>query len=270
MENVLKVNGDVTLTSNYEEVKLQLKNNIDSKYSIVVTNENVKDSKAMMAQINKEKNQCKDNWLAIKKDLEAPIKELDAKVKDLLSLYDDARGVISNQVNIFEEGTRRLANELAIKYCETLLDIKKLDKPDVYPVWSNLTFITESNKLSSAGKKAVEDFVNKLELDALRLKEIELQKQMEREKIKQEAIKEYQLDMEVKKEILKETNPEIKQDVIPDKVEPVIVNTTCEKLVTITLKFISKNDNETIKNNVLNELSDKFKKCVNSIEVKDI
>lgn len=257
--NILKVDGNVNLTSNYDELKTKLKNTIDSKYNIVVTNDNIKDSKSMMAQINKDKNACKESWIEIKKGLEAPIKELDLKVKELLSLYDDARSVISVKVNNFEDEKRTLANNLCIQYCNTILDIKKIDIPNEYPHWGNLTYITEANKLSSVGKKAVEDFVNKLELELLRLKEDKLLKEVEQQKIKKEAITELYVQTCTTKEQLKQVNENINDEVSSNT-----------KLVIITLKFISKNDNETIKNNILSELSDKFKKCINDINIKDI
>lgn len=286
---LLKLDGNVTLTSNYDVLKADLEASIKDKYNVVVTNDNVKESKVVMAQINKDKATISDKWKAFKKDLEAPIKDLDNKVKVLLKLFDDAREAISNQVNIFEAGIRENAQALCEDYAKELFVNKNIDKEVNYPSWNNLSFVTEQGKLSSAGKKVVELFVNDIEIEILKEKEALLLKKQEEEALKQKAIEEYKLALEAKAEAeLKqiqeqakvEQNNQVEQteqketpplnDEVKNVVEPTKANKLKSKLVTITLKFKSNNSNEVIKEGILKELSDKLKATIDAIDIKDV
>lgn len=275
--NVLKVDGNVSLTSNYELLKTQLEANIKDKYSVVVTFDNVKDSKNVMAQINKDKDAIKKAWTNYKKDLEAPIKDLDSKVKELLSLFDNARDLISKQVDMFEAGIRENAQDLAEEYAKTLLTSKNLDVEVNYPKWNNLSFVTESGKLSGTGKKAVEQFISEIELEHLKKQQEKLLKEQEEERIRQEAIRKYQEEQLAKQQAKEEPKEQPLKEVeevkkVDESVEKLPQHNTnlANKQVIITLEFKSNNSDEVIKDNVLKELSDLVKTFIKNVEVKDI
>ena len=56
-ENALIVSHELTIQSNMDELAVKIQNDIKQKYDIVVTEDTVADSKKLMVQINKDKDE---------------------------------------------------------------------------------------------------------------------------------------------------------------------------------------------------------------------
>lgn len=215
--NELIINGQVSVTSNFEDLKRALETNIKEKYDIAVTDDNVKEAKQVMAQINKDKKEISDKWRVKKQELEAPIKEVDSKVKELLGLYDNARMVISNQVDTFEASKRELAVTLCKDYANQLLESKNLKENctldlRIFDGFNNLTYVSDKGALTSVAKQAVENEISKYELEILRKKQEEAERILREEQIKKEAIERFKQEQEIQKQMAIQEVQEQKQE----------------------------------------------------------
>jgi len=113
MTNELIISNTILpkIDANFEELKSSLILELQ-KYDFVVTHDNVKEAKAKATELNKMYNDLEAKRKAVVKDLSEPIKEFDAKVKEMSALMQDGRTNILDKVAFFDDQTRKL--------CETL------------------------------------------------------------------------------------------------------------------------------------------------------
>lgn len=273
--NELVVNGQIAITSNFEELKSNLSLAIKDKYSIAVTDDSVKDAKKVMADINKDKSFILDNWKNKKKELEAPIKEMDSKVKELASLFDEARGAIGNQVEIFEAGKRNQAVEACKEYATSLLAGKGLEGFNLEQLntFNNLTYITEAGTITAIAKQAVESLVNNFELEILRAKQAEAERILKEQEIKARAIEEFKKEQEAM-QAMQSVQAEVKHEPVkePEKKMPDILNNFLNKnknkyRINIELEVLSAKSSEEIYNFILSSVSETLRSAVKNIEI---
>ena len=100
----LVVRHDLKLEDNMEALEAQIKQDIDLKYNLVVTEDSLPETKKLMAEINKQKDEFKKTYKAFKDAVLAPLMPLDEKAKQIEAYYDDARKALDNQVKNFEKG----------------------------------------------------------------------------------------------------------------------------------------------------------------------
>lgn len=188
---VLKSNFEV-LECNFDDIEQKLKTIISEKYNIVVTEDTVKEAKNTKAEINKGKKALEQIWREKKLELEAPIKSLNDRAKQVFSLCDDAVKNIDSQIVQFEAKKRELAVSLCEEYKNKLCNERGIPCDSVYcGGLNNLGYVTEKGLLSSQGKQVVENLVNAKALEIQEQKQRELEKQLEVERIKQEAVNNY-------------------------------------------------------------------------------
>lgn len=232
----LEVTGELILSSNYEFLKETLQRNIQEKYAVQVSEENLKSCKTIMANINKDKTAILNRWKAKKQELELPIKEMDSKVKELLNLFDDARTQIGNEVSFYERGRKELASKLAANYYTEKLILKNINSEDEdfpnwdIPNWDNLTFVTAKEELSSLGKKAVDAFISEIEIEMLKKKQFRAEQELEQAKFK-ETLRE-----EVKQEFLTEIKQVISNNAGEENNEE-NDGKNVDKVITVVAKF---------------------------------
>lgn len=248
-ELVMKSNFEI-LECNFDEIEAKLRALIDEKYNIAVTEDSVKEAKNIRAEINKGKKALEQVWREKKQELEAPIKNLNERAKGVFSICDEAMSKIDMQVNQFEAKKRELAVSLCEEYKNKLCTEKGIptDVIDCRGL-NNLTFVTEKGGLSSQGKQAVESLVMAKEIQIQEQKRIELEKQLEVERIKKEAINDY-----VASQPQPQPQPQIEQ---PQPQPQVVVNVPKEEdksLYVITSVFCVN-----VKGEWSNETADKVK-----------
>ena len=113
MTNELIISNTILpkIDANFEELKSSLILELQ-KYDFVVTHDNVKEAKAKATELNKMFNDLEAKRKAVVKDLSEPIKEFDAKVKEMSALVQEGRTNILDKVAFFDDQTK--------KACETL------------------------------------------------------------------------------------------------------------------------------------------------------
>lgn len=188
---VLKSNFEV-IECNFDDLEAKLREKIQNDYNLVVTENTVKEAKNTKAEINKGKKALEQIWRDKKNELEAPIKALNDRAKQVFALCDDAVKSIDAQIVQFEAKKRELAVSLCEEYKNKLCAERGIPAESVYcGSLNNLGYVTEKGLLSSQGKQVVENLVNAKALEIQEQKQRELEKQLEVEKIKQEAVSNY-------------------------------------------------------------------------------
>ena len=91
---------------NGAEIKASLNLALEDYRNMVVTEERVKGSKEIMAELNKQAKAIDDFRKSTVKKLNPDIKQFETEAKELVSMIKEARSVISEQVETFIEKQR--------------------------------------------------------------------------------------------------------------------------------------------------------------------
>ena len=127
----LVVRHDLKLEDNMEALEAQIKQDIDLKYNLVVTEDSLPETKKLMAEINKQKDEFKKTYKAFKDAVLAPLMPLDAKAKQIEAYYDDARKALDNQVKNFEASKINAIKELLESYRDLQCESREIDTQSV-------------------------------------------------------------------------------------------------------------------------------------------
>ena len=151
-----------TITGNFEEVKIKLKEGL-KLYEIGVTADNLKDANAMATELNKLSGELDKLRKEKVKEVSAPIKEFEDKVKELVSMCQDSRQKILEQVKVFEDEQRAKCLELlkkeALEVWEKLGIRDEFSKPQISDL-ALLSNLTATGNLVSKAKNEVWDRIN--------------------------------------------------------------------------------------------------------------
>lgn len=157
---------EITVTStpavidtNYEALKARLSEEME-KYDIVVTEDTIADAKRSAADINKLKASLAERRKQEVATASEPVKEFDAKFRELEEMCDEARKKIVAQTKKFEEETLVKAQEKVDAEIASLYD--ELGVRDGYraaSVKAILSHLTAKGALSAVGKKAAKEAV---------------------------------------------------------------------------------------------------------------
>lgn len=112
----LVVSHSLDISSNMEELAENIKKDIQNKYDIIVTEDSLPETKKLMAEVNKEKDEFKKKYKEFKNEVLAPLTPLDAKAKEIESYFDSARAALDNQVKNFEKGKLEAIKAIVEKY----------------------------------------------------------------------------------------------------------------------------------------------------------
>lgn len=278
-ELILKSNFEV-IENNLDTLEAKVREAVEGQYAIVVTQETVKEAKNTRAELNKGKKAIDSVWKQRKSELEAPIQELNERVKSIFAIIDEGILKIDNQVSQFEAERRALAVSLCEEYKNKECEARGIDTSLVnVGGFANLTYITEKGGLSSAGKQAVDNLILKIANELAIQKQKELEAQMEVERIKQQAREELlQQQRAIKEEPVQEAiqepineapepQPQIKEEVKNDEV---VVN------VKINLQFKTRGVycrelEEQARKWVMNQINENqyFKQSLVSVEIME-
>lgn len=226
----LMVKGTLQLEDNLKVLKAGLLEAM-KKYDIVVTEDNIADSKKQRAEVNKGKKAIMDAWKERKKELLLPIDELDSRLKSLLTICDQTIEKIDAQVAKFEAGKRALAQKLSEEYRDSVCAEKGID-PEVISVFGfdNLTYITTKGELASPAKAKIDNLVLAEVARIAEIKAKEAEAILERERIREEAKAEAMAEAKEKtmaqvKEELAKNNPFVDSEPI-NQVSPSVEEDT--------------------------------------------
>ena len=103
----IKVTQGSVEFGDYETIKHQAIKLADFIKTVEVNEDNLKESKKMLAAVNKRKKELEDERIRIKKVMLEPYQGFEAQVKDIVAIVDDANDVVRQQVKQLEEIERQ-------------------------------------------------------------------------------------------------------------------------------------------------------------------
>jgi len=150
---------------NYEEIKEAVTKRVTELNSIVVTEESIKDAKALKADLNRVVKEMDAKRIEIKKAYSVSITEFENQVKEITTLMAEPVKIIDTQLKEFEEQVhKKKYAQLALVYGENigkLIDIVSLDSI-LNPKWKNAGEKVE--KLSEEIKETIKKIGDELAL----------------------------------------------------------------------------------------------------------
>ncbi|CAI3677052.1 DUF1351 domain-containing protein [Clostridium neonatale] len=150
----LEVNKQLpVITANFDEVKESLNQSLEKYKGIIVTEETLQDCKKTQQDLSKVKNGIETFRKSVKKDMEVPIKEFEAKCKELVSLIGEVEQPIKDGITVFDNKRREEKRTKALEFIKDAVAKHGLDEKRA----SKLTVIDKYLNLSASGKSVRED-----------------------------------------------------------------------------------------------------------------
>ena len=150
----LEVNKQLPIIkANFDEVKESLKKKKEKYKGIIVTEETLQDCKKTQQDLSKVKNGIETFRKSVKKDMEVPIKEFEAKCKELVGLIGEVEQPIKDGITIFDNKRREEKKIKALEFIKEAAAKHGLDEKRA----SKLTVIDKYLNLSASGKSVKED-----------------------------------------------------------------------------------------------------------------
>lgn len=132
-----------TITDNLDTVEASIMEKVEEYKKTVVTEDTIKDSKQLLADIRKEKQGLDDERKSIKKAWMVPYDTFEKRVKKIINLYDEPVDIINSQL----EGYDRQRREEKRIEIENIYNIVKGDMGEWLPLkriynprWENATY----------------------------------------------------------------------------------------------------------------------------------
>lgn len=223
--NDLSIISTVDIRDNLDDLVTTIKDEIEFRFNVVVTDDNVAESKKMMAELNKISAKFKADYKDAKAKLLAPITKLDERAEQVLKFYSDAREGIKLQVEKFDQKRLDQIKYLVADY----MDSKgyHVANFDVSKTTSKLTSLSEG-KLSKTALQEIDGLIftyendrrnERLEADRLahekKLKDIEYELKVQAEVARRT---EENLHKTIEKQIDKQANAKTG---VPAQQEPI-------------------------------------------------
>ena len=150
----LEVNKQLpVIKANFDEVKESLNQSLEKYKGIIVTEETLQDCKKTQQDLSKVKNGIETFRKSVKKDMEVPIKEFEAKCKELVGLIGEVEQPIKDGITIFDSKRREEKKIKALEFIKEAAAKHGLDEKRA----SKLTVIDKYLNLSASGKSVKED-----------------------------------------------------------------------------------------------------------------
>jgi len=170
--------------TNFNELKNQLIENL-KLYEIRVTSENIKEAKETATVLNKLSGEIDKKRKEEVKKVSEPIRDFEMKIKELVSLCQNSRTKILEQVKTFEDETRNNCLILLLDLFENTWQEQKIRdefvKPDVFDL-AILSNITSTGNLT---KTAKDEIIQRV----MEVKTLQIQKDSRLLKLENECLK---------------------------------------------------------------------------------
>lgn len=121
----VKINKQLgTITSNLDDVEASIRELIADYKNYVVSEDTVKDSKELLADIRKRQKLLDDERKSIKREWNAPLDVVEQRMKKIVSLFDEPINLIDGQLAQFKEDRKaRKKEEIVSVYNELKGDL---------------------------------------------------------------------------------------------------------------------------------------------------
>lgn len=168
----LIITHKLDIQSNMEELATKIQTDIKEKYSLTVTDETVTDTKKVMAEINKEKDEFKKKYKEFKNLVLEPFAPLDTKAKEIEGYFDTARTALDAQVKKFEEVKREQAKTACTEYTKEQCELKGInfEAITISDLFNKLGSVTEKGNISGTAKKEIDQRIAIVENEVLKAK----------------------------------------------------------------------------------------------------
>ena len=90
----------------YEHIKEKALNLSENLKKIEVTEENIKEPKKLIAEVNKDVKKLEDHRIKIKKEMLKPYNDFEAQVKEIVAIVKEADNIVRSQIREMEETER--------------------------------------------------------------------------------------------------------------------------------------------------------------------
>jgi len=172
----LVVSHSLDISSNMEELAENIKKDIQNKYDIIVTEDSLPETKKLMADVNKEKDEFKKKYKEFKNEVLAPLVPLDAKAKEIESYFDTARAALDNQVKNFEKGKLEAIKAIVEKYRDdACLDANITNESIVVTDLVILSAVNVNSKGYSIAKKTSDTIDQRIQAVELQIAKAKLE-----------------------------------------------------------------------------------------------
>lgn len=144
---------------NYEELKLAAQEYLEKYQNLIISEEDNKSGKELFVEINAKYKALDSARKEFVKNASAPIKEADARIKELLSLYDEVKAAIRKQTDAHDESRKEIARTLLTELLESTWSNLGVEDDYRNAAIDDLVILgslTEKNKLTAKAKRAVE------------------------------------------------------------------------------------------------------------------
>lgn len=211
------VNQGVINFPEYEKLKQESLEVAEKITSMEVTEDNIKESKKILATVNKSVKALEDKRKEIKKEILKPYTEFEAQVKEIVNIVKQADEVARNQVRDLEEQQREIKRE-EIKE----LWNKRLLQYDLSKIMTFEDFITNKHLNKTTTMKSIEEemveFLEKIERDIKTLSKMEYSNELIKEYkdtkdfgLAVSIVTERHKQVEEIKEVIEEVSEEVKK-----------------------------------------------------------
>lgn len=144
---------------NYDDLKLAAQEYLEKYQNLIISEEDNKSGKELFVEINAKYKALDSARKEFVKNASAPIKEADARIKELLSLYDEVKAAIRKQTDAHDESRKEIARTLLTELLESTWESLGVEEEFRNATVDELVILgslTEKNKLTAKAKRAVE------------------------------------------------------------------------------------------------------------------
>lgn len=149
---VVPMGNNLTIKTNFEEVKAELEQFCEGYKNLIITEDNVKAAKKDAKMLAGMRVAIDDYRKTKKKELEKPIKDFEADCKALISIITSTEAPLLSSVEIFDDKRREEKRTEAEKF---IADAVK--KASLNPKYAATIFVKDEYLLLSKTKKAVKE-----------------------------------------------------------------------------------------------------------------
>ncbi len=178
--------------ANFDTIKSELRHTLES-YDLIITEQTVRGGKDAMAELNKIKKNIKDKEKAALEQALAPVAGFKDKVKELVTLVEEAREKITKQVEIYIERTLQEIREKITKQVAERINAANLREPFTIIEQEDLVLMGSITKTGNLTKKVLEAIQGRVNERLIQQQEedehIRLQKEAEEKRIALEVEK---------------------------------------------------------------------------------
>ena len=149
------------ISANFDAIKQELKLTLES-YDLIITEQTLKGGKSAAAELNKMKKVIKDRERAALDIALAPVEGFRDKVKELVTLVEEAREKIAKQLDIYTQRTLESIREQIAEHVDSQIKYHGLREPFTIIEQEDLVLLGSRTKTGNLTKKTLDTIQERL------------------------------------------------------------------------------------------------------------